>query len=94
MPDDRIYWLDHDNHIRSADDLTIDTDEAALAAAHWARVRKRPRERIFLTDGSRLRAMRLRGSDGGRSKVKASHAFLGSAVTHEQSGSDAVVHPP
>ncbi len=33
MPDYRIYWLDHDNRISSADDLTIDTDEAALAAA-------------------------------------------------------------
>jgi hypothetical protein len=30
MPDYRIYWLDHDNRISSADDLTIDTDEAAL----------------------------------------------------------------
>jgi hypothetical protein len=33
MPDYRIYWLDQDNRISSADDLTIDTDEAALSAA-------------------------------------------------------------
>ena len=30
MPDYRIYWLDQDNRISGADDLTIDTDEAAL----------------------------------------------------------------
>jgi hypothetical protein len=33
MPDYRIYWLDHDNRISRADNLTIDTDEAALSAA-------------------------------------------------------------
>ena len=33
MPGYRIYWLDCDKHIIGADNLSVDTDEEALAAA-------------------------------------------------------------
>jgi hypothetical protein len=33
MPDYRIYWLDQDYRITCADNLIVDSDEAALAAS-------------------------------------------------------------